>query len=66
VNLLEQRYLAAPHAENLYDLAEALELDGRVGDAQKAFKEFETKSQAEPSRKDNSSRELVFYYAIRR
>jgi len=63
VTLLEQRYQAAPHAENLYDLAEALELAGRVGDAQEAFKEFETKSLAESSRKDNASRELVFYYA---
>jgi tetratricopeptide (TPR) repeat protein len=62
VTLLQQRYLAAPHAENLYDLAEALELAGRLNDAQKAFKEFETKSLAESSRKDNSSRELVFYY----
>jgi len=63
VTLLQQRYQAAPHAENLYDLAEALELAGRANDAQKAFTEFETKSLAECSRKDNSSRELVFYYA---
>lgn len=63
VTLLEQRYQAAPHAENLYDLAEALELAGRADDAQIAFKEFETKSVAESFRKDNSSRELVFYYA---
>ncbi len=63
VSLLQQRYQAAPHAENLYDLAEALELAGRKDDAKKAFAEFETKSLAESSRKDNSSRELVFYYA---
>lgn len=63
VTLLQQRYQAAPHAENLYDLAEALELAGRVEDAHKAFTEFETKSLAESSRKDNSSRELIFYYA---
>jgi tetratricopeptide (TPR) repeat protein len=61
--LLQQRYDAAPHAENLYDLAEALQLAGRMNDAKKAFAEFETKSLAESSRKDNSSRELVFYYA---
>src|SRR5438552_4831729 len=30
VKLLQQRYNAARHAENLYDLAEALELAGRV------------------------------------
>jgi tetratricopeptide (TPR) repeat protein len=63
VTLLQRRYHAAPHAENLYDLAEALELAGRVADAQQAFTEFETKSLAESSRKDNSNRELVFYYA---
>ncbi|HET6178439.1 MAG TPA: tetratricopeptide repeat protein [Candidatus Sulfotelmatobacter sp.] len=63
VILLQQRYQAAPHAENLYDLAEALELAGRTSDAKKAFAEFETKSLAESTRKDNSSRELGFYYA---
>ncbi len=63
VNLLQQRYDAAKHAENLYDLAEALELAGRMDEAQKAFAEFETKSLAESIRKDNSDRELIFYYA---
>jgi tetratricopeptide (TPR) repeat protein len=63
VSLLQQRYQAASHAENLYDLAEALELAGRVEEARKAFADFETKSLAESARKDNSSRELVFYYA---
>ena len=63
VTLLRQRYEAAQHAENLYDLAEALELAGHEAEAKKAFAEFETKSLAEASRKDNSSRELVFYYA---
>ena len=63
VNLLQQRYDAAKHAENLYDLAEALELAGRVDEAQSAFAEFETKSLAESVRKDNSDRELIFYYA---
>ncbi len=63
VTLLQQRYQAAPHAENLYDLAEALQLAGLDTEARKAFAEFETKSLAESVRKDNSSRELVFYYA---
>jgi tetratricopeptide (TPR) repeat protein len=63
VALLQQRYQAGPHAENLYDLAEALELAGRSEEARKAFAEFEVKSLAESIRKDNSSRELVFYYA---
>ena len=63
VELLQQRYKAAPHAENLYDLAEALELAGRREEAQRAFAEFETKSLAESVRADNSNRELIFYYA---
>ena len=63
VALLQQRYQAALHAENLYDLAEALELAGRTEESRKAFAEFEMKSLAESNRKDNSSRELVFYYA---
>jgi tetratricopeptide (TPR) repeat protein len=63
VDLLRQRYQAGPHAENLYDLAEALELAGRTAEAQRAFAEFETKSLAESVRKDNSDRELIFYFA---
>ena len=63
VDLLQQRYRSAPHAENLYDLAEALELSGRPEEAKKAFVEFETKSLQEAVRKDNSSRELIFFYA---
>lgn len=63
VTLLQSRYQSAPHAENLYDLAEALKLAGRADEAKQAFAEFETKSLAESVRKDNSSRELVFYYA---
>lgn len=63
VQLLEQRYQAAPHAENLFDLAEALQLAGRSDDAKKAFAEFEQKSLLESARGDNSNRELIFYYA---
>ena len=62
VKLYRQRYLAAPHAENLYDLAEALELAGRHDQAAQAFAEFERKSLAETARADNSNHELVFYY----
>src|SRR5438128_4465717 len=63
VELLQQRYKAASHAENLYDLAEALELAGRRDEEAKAFAEFETKSLLESVRADNSNRELIFYYA---
>jgi Flp pilus assembly protein TadD len=63
VTLLRQRYDAAQHAENLYDLAEALELAGRTEEAARGFAEFETKSLAESVKGDNSNRELIFYYA---
>jgi tetratricopeptide (TPR) repeat protein len=63
VNVLQQRYDAAQHAENLYDLADALELAGHADRAQKAFAQFETKSRLESVRADNSNRELIFYYA---
>jgi tetratricopeptide (TPR) repeat protein len=63
VALLRQRYQAAQHAENLYDLAEALELAGRPEEAKKSFAEFEAKSLLESVRADNSNRELIFYYA---
>ena len=60
--LLKQRYQAAPHAENLYDLAEAFNLAGRAEKANKAFVEFEQKSLVESYRADNSNHELIFYY----
>ncbi len=63
VTLLRQRYDAAHHAENLYDLAEALELAGHSEEARKDYAEFEIKSLAESVKGDNSNRELIFYYA---
>jgi len=62
VALLEKRYLAAPHAENLFALAEALELAGRDREAAQAFQEFERQSLAETNLADNSNHELVAYY----
>jgi tetratricopeptide (TPR) repeat protein len=63
VELLRKRYTAAPHAENLYDLAEALEVAGRSSEAASAFQEFERKSLAETGIADNSNHELILYYA---
>jgi tetratricopeptide (TPR) repeat protein len=63
VELLRRRYQAAPHAENLFDLAQALQLAGHQDEAQRAFAEFEQKSLMETNRADNSNHELVFYYA---
>ena len=62
VTLLQQRYQAAPHAENLFDLARALQLAGHGGEAKKAFAEFEQKSLNESYRGDNSNHELISYY----
>jgi tetratricopeptide (TPR) repeat protein len=63
VKLYRRRYDAAPHAENLYDLADALELAGKQDAATEAFAEFERKSLAETGKADNSNHELVVYYA---
>ena len=63
VELLKQRYMAAPHAENLFDLAQALQLAGKTDEANRAFAEFEQKSLLESNRGDNSNHELIFYYA---
>jgi tetratricopeptide (TPR) repeat protein len=63
VTLLQQRYDAAPHAENLFDLALALQSAGRDQEAGKAFAEFERKSLAETMKGDNSNHELIYYYA---
>jgi tetratricopeptide (TPR) repeat protein len=60
--LLRGRYSAAPHAENLYALAEALELAGQTDESEKAFAEFERKSLAETNIADNSNHELIAYY----
>src|SRR5215469_15257619 len=63
VELLRARYSAAPHAENLYDLAEALELAGHKSEATAAFQQFEVKSLAETGMADNSNHELILYFA---
>ena len=63
VAFFQQRYTAAPHAENLFDLAEAMQSAGRSADAQAAFAEFEKKSLAETNKADNSNHELILYYA---
>jgi tetratricopeptide (TPR) repeat protein len=65
VDLLQKRFDAAPHPENLFALAEALERAGRLQEAEKAYAEFEEKGQAEVQNLDNANRELVFYYADR-
>jgi tetratricopeptide (TPR) repeat protein len=62
IALLEQRYAAAPRAENLFALAEALDRAGRKDAAVNAFTEFEQMALGESERADNANRELTLYY----
>lgn len=62
VELFEQRYAVAPHPENLYPLAEALERAGRSRDARSAFRTFERQAERESGGSDNANHELIFYY----
>jgi tetratricopeptide (TPR) repeat protein len=61
-DLLRRRYEGAPHPENLFALAEALERAGRHDEAQPAFAEFEVRARREAPAWDNANRELIFYY----
>jgi tetratricopeptide (TPR) repeat protein len=63
IELLKQRYQAAQHAENLYELADALQLAGHTEEASRDFAEFEQKSLRETNIGDNSNHELIFFYA---
>ena len=60
--LLKQRYDAAPHPENLYELARALDKAGRRAEAKAAYATFEKQARAESEGWDNANRELIFYY----
>jgi tetratricopeptide (TPR) repeat protein len=62
-DLLRRRYEAAPHPENLFDLAVALKRAGKREQAKKAFADFERAARAETSGWDNANLQLVFYYA---
>ncbi len=63
VDLLRERYRAAPHPENLFDLAVALDNAGRSEEAREAFADFEKRARAEMSSWDNANSQLAFYYA---
>lgn len=65
VELLRERYEAAPHPENLYDLARALERAGRSKEAERAYRDFEKRARRESDRADNCNRELALYYVDR-
>jgi len=58
----QRRYSGAPHAENLFALAEALSCAGKREEAEAAFREFEAKALTESATADNANHELVSYY----
>jgi tetratricopeptide (TPR) repeat protein len=62
VMLFQKRYTAAPHAENLFAVGEALHHAGRMEEAARAFAEFERKALKESEFADNANHELMAYY----
>lgn len=60
--VLQRRYQAAPHPENLYELARALEQAGKAAEAREAYAEFARDAEQESESWDNSNRELIDYY----
>lgn len=62
-DLQQQRYAAAPHPENLYELAEAEARAGLTAKAAKSYTAFEAGARAEMKGEDNANRELIAYFA---
>jgi Flp pilus assembly protein TadD len=62
--LLKKRYESAPHPENLYDLAVALEHAGEPVSARSTFREFERKARAEMNSWSRRYRRDVFRFPI--
>lgn len=62
VELLRRLCQSAPHAENYYLFAEALERAGEKEEADKTFALFERLARAEMDKADNANHELVYYY----
>ena len=62
VDLYRQHYETAPHPENLFYLAGALEKAGQAEEAEQAYREFEKLGRVEMQSADNCNRDLVRYY----
>jgi len=62
VQAFRDLYRVAPHPENLYLLAKALNSSGHIEEAKKAFTDFEQKALTESGTTDNSNRELIYYF----
>ena len=57
-----QHVEAAPHPENIFELAVALKQAGLSREAQSAFDQFEQRALLESEKRDNANHELVRYY----
>ncbi|RJQ85430.1 MAG: hypothetical protein C4519_03405 [Desulfobacteraceae bacterium] len=60
--LLRKQYQLAPHPENLYLWAQALERIGKADEASAAYQKFAAQALLESHQPDNANRELIFYY----
>ncbi len=65
VEAFAKRYQAAPHPENLYELAQAQSKAGLDEQAAESYKKFAKTALAESTIWDNANRELVAYLADR-
>ena len=63
VSLLRRHVILAPHAENYYYLAKALERVGNAEEAHTRYALFEKAAVLESNRWDNANRELIHYWA---
>jgi tetratricopeptide (TPR) repeat protein len=60
--LLKDLYRIAPHPENLYIYAKAVERSGQPMEAKALYSRFEQDALRESEGTDNSNRELIYYY----
>lgn len=63
VMLLRRHVAIAPHPENHYYLARALELSGKIAEARARYALFEKAAVSESAGWDNANRELIHYWA---
>ena len=63
--ILRERYQKVPRPDVQFELARALQMDGREAEAQIAYKNFERAARALIDAPCNYNRELVFYYTDR-
>ena len=63
IELLRQRVQAVPAARSSYELAKAYEISGHNDEAKATYTEFLREALLESAQKNNSNRELVFYFA---